>query len=518
MSPKIDTLPLHLVLTMMNWLCSESVWRIANPESGNSRKPSGSSNPENGTTQSPNPNPFASAPPHHAKKQEPKTKKPPEAQKPKRTKPVADAEQLLEGLLNLERSLAPEKHLKPKKPRPSAEPSPSPQSQKFHQGKPSARPFAEHRKANSGESKEEFAQKKAAYDAYLPLFQDPAFVEAIQQEALQRSMQMLKGVSIYQESVPSRKEAPHQILWKRGSASLLDYGGSSDAPAVLCIPSLINRSYILDLYPERSVMRFFKDSGYRPMLLDWGAPGSHERHFNCAEYVYDLALDALREVRRNHKGPIILLGYCMGGVFALALAQLEAFYVDGLILLATPWNFHHEGQPPLRLDAATIKQIEQMIAQSETVPSAWVQTMFQMINPWHFQEKFSKLANMKKEEQRHFLAVEGWVNDGVDLTRKVARECLIDWPVHNALAAGKWRVGGWKIDPARITCPTLISAPSDDKIVPLYSSLPLADLIPNTSLITPKTGHVSMIVGSKARATCWQPMARWIRSVVASTN
>ena len=59
---------------------------------------------------------------------------------------------------------------------------------------------------------------------------------------------------------------------------LLDYGALAQAPPprrpVLVVPSLVNRSYIMDLMENGSFLRFLASRGLRPLLIDWGDTGA----------------------------------------------------------------------------------------------------------------------------------------------------------------------------------------------------------------------------------------------------
>ncbi len=50
------------------------------------------------------------------------------------------------------------------------------------------------------------------------------------------------------------------MLWRDGSTRLLDYRPAGGAP-LLVVPSLINRAYILDLAPGRSLLRHLAEAG-----------------------------------------------------------------------------------------------------------------------------------------------------------------------------------------------------------------------------------------------------------------
>ncbi|MEX2407745.1 MAG: alpha/beta fold hydrolase, partial [Rhodovibrionaceae bacterium] len=106
------------------------------------------------------------------------------------------------------------------------------------------------------------------------------------------------------------------------------------------MPSLINRAYILDLRERQSFLRWLAGHGFRPLLLDWGAPGEAERGFTLTDYIAGRLSAALDVVLAETGARPALLGYCMGGTLALALAQLRQDSVRALALLAAPWDFH----------------------------------------------------------------------------------------------------------------------------------------------------------------------------------
>src|SRR5205823_1248114 len=98
------------------------------------------------------------------------------------------------------------------------------------------------------------------------------------------------------------------------------YGSARKAPAVLVVPSLINRYYVLDLLPEQSFLCHLAASGLRPFVVDWGEPGAAERDFTLSDYIAGPLDRVLTKARDLTRGPVTIIGYCMGGLLALALA------------------------------------------------------------------------------------------------------------------------------------------------------------------------------------------------------
>ena len=148
---------------------------------------------------------------------------------------------------------------------------------------------------------------------------------------------MVAGIAAYRRHPSRRMLTDPPCLWREGAARLLDYGADAAAGMpVLFVPSLVNRGYILDLAPGHSLLRYLGSQGVRPLLLDWGWPGAEERRFTLTDYIAGLLERAMLAVG----APVVLAGYCMGGLLAVAAAQRRPDLASGLALLATPWDFH----------------------------------------------------------------------------------------------------------------------------------------------------------------------------------
>ena len=341
---------------------------------------------------------------------------------------------------------------------------------------------------------------------------------AINAEARNRASSLLTGVLRYMDAPYARNVPDKPVIWQRGNARLLDYSQQvkPDSPAravTLFVPSLINRYYILDLDEERSLLNHLAAQGVYTLVLDWGAPGEFERAFDCKRYVTDIFLPALEFVHRTSGRQVTLAGYCMGGILALAAAQLKPKQVAGLALLATPWDFHCPNFAPFVVGKEWHTAMESQIASQETLPAEIIQSLFYWTDPWVFEQKFRRFANLSPESQaaKEFIALEHWVNDGVPMTAAVARECLIGWAQRNELARGIWQVAGKTIDPGTLSLPAFIAIPRNDHVVPYECALPLANAMPQATVIKPAAGHVGMVVGARAREELWAPLAMWMK-------
>jgi polyhydroxyalkanoate synthase subunit PhaC len=334
-----------------------------------------------------------------------------------------------------------------------------------------------------------------------------ALAEAVERELRSRADLFLKGIERYRNHSYRRDLVDPATLWQDGSTRLLDYGGSG-AP-VLVVPSLINRAYILDLMAEKSLLRWLAASGLRPLLVDWGKPEEIERHFTLTDYIAG-RLEAALEVVNGE--PMAVIGYCMGGVLALALAERQPRRVRALALLATPWDFHAERAEQAHLLGALSPSLTAAFGILGELPVDVLQTLFAALDPLLALRKFSRFAELGESDRRarEFVALEDWLNDGVPLALPAAETVLREWYGENATARGLWRVAGRVVDPARCTMPALVVVPAQDRIVPPGSARALAAALPAAEILAPPLGHIGMVVSREAPRAVWQPLRDWL--------
>ncbi len=330
---------------------------------------------------------------------------------------------------------------------------------------------------------------------------------------------LIAGIAAYRRHPWRRELADPPEIWREGGSRMLDYGASGDGggPVVLFVPSLVNRAYVLDLAPGRSMLRWLAGQGMRPLLLDWGWPGEVERRFTLTDYIAG-RLERALVAAAGLAGPVVLAGYCMGGTLAVAAAERRPELLRGLALLAAPWDFH-AGDARLAVEVARMLPVlEPAMALAGALPVDWLQTMFAMLDPFGVGEKYRSFARLDQagERARLFVALEDWLNDGTPLAAPVARECLAGWYGENRPASGTWLVAGLAVDPSRLRLPAFVAVPGRDRIVPPESALALWRLIEGAVLHEPAAGHIGMVAGSSAERALWRALAEWVGSTARS--
>jgi polyhydroxyalkanoate synthase len=332
---------------------------------------------------------------------------------------------------------------------------------------------------------------------------------------------LAEGVIAYRRHPVHRTLENPAPVWQEGNTRLLDYGLTDRGArrkgtrAVLVVPSLINRWEVLDLTAEKSLLRAMAADGLRPYLVDWGTPDDEERRFDLSAYVARLERAVAYVGKRARRAPAVM-GYCMGGTLAVALAARRPRKVARLALLAAPWDFHADktGQAFLLTMGPLLAQLADKLGE---LPIDVLQTLFWSVDPWLAMKKFGRFLGMDPESgsARDFVLLEDWLNEGAPLAGPTARDCLVGWYGDNLPGGGRWVVGGKPIVPRKITKPALVMIPSGDRIVPPLSAAALAHPkrgLKNVTRLDLPLGHIGMVVSGRARELCWTPLIDWLKA------
>ncbi len=326
---------------------------------------------------------------------------------------------------------------------------------------------------------------------------------------------MLLGMRKYQAHEYRAEPFALDTLWTAGQVcvkSIQGYAHRAEYPTLLLIPSLINKSYILDLLPKRSMLRFMAEQKINTYLLDWGNSRADEGQQSVEALVMERLVPALKFLAQHGGTPIHALGYCMGGTLLAGAAVHTGAYLKSLTFLGTPWNFHGGGKDLLKRVEFWAPSAFPLMEGRRFLPLDSIQSLFASLDPEMTAVKFAKFLGMEEgsDEEQLFIAVEDWLGDGVDLPLEIAQHCIEGWFLKNQTYQGGWRVGGALVHPEEINAPALVVASDQDRLVEYECAAALHDVLPNSELLNPSCGHIAMIAGGKSIENVWQPIAQWL--------
>jgi polyhydroxyalkanoate synthase len=312
---------------------------------------------------------------------------------------------------------------------------------------------------------------------------------------------------------------PRTVIWSRGRASLMHYTAGADAgrPAILLVPSLINRSYIWDLRHGDSFVEHLLAAGYDVLCLDWGQPDARDAHNTMSTYVDDYMMAAVAAATRRCASVPIVIGHCFGGLMAVLWAASTEQQPPALITLAAPTNWDEVG-PLSWLTRQGRIEPEDVLDETGNVPPAAMLAAFRMIRPLGDAVSYVTLLDRlhDREATQAIWALMVWARGHipfpgttfVEMIRKLSRE--------NSLTTGKVAFGGRIRELSSITAPFLNIYGSKDHVAPPESVKPLTGLVGSQKAEQRElnAGHIGLLVGSTMRGKTMPTLIGWLDEVL----
>ena len=183
---------------------------------------------------------------------------------------------------------------------------------------------------------------------------------------------------------------PGAVVYRDEMFELLQYSPATPkvrSIPVLMIPPQINRYYVLDLAPGRSLVEFAVSQGIQVFMIVWRNPNARLGHgkWGLDDYLAaaERATEVVKKITRSEK--INLLGLCAGGItLSYVLAHLAAVG-DESAGSATFVVTMVTGEKPNVVGMLATGQartaLEQVAAKEEIVPGSALRSLFAMLRP-----------------------------------------------------------------------------------------------------------------------------------------
>jgi len=337
---------------------------------------------------------------------------------------------------------------------------------------------------------------------------------------------------------------PFEIIYQQSPMSLRYYPPLSDttiplnngntltvareefATPIVIVPPLAATATIFDLLPERSLVRYLRACGYPVYLIDWGEPGKENAHLGIRDYTETLLSDALTHVRQHHGSPAIsLLGWCMGGLFAMLYAGLgDDTQIKNIITIASPIDSHQGGiggqfNRTLSAPAKLIRQHTRFrihdINPSYLQVPGWLSALsFKLTNPVGSMLTYWDLLNGLAD--REFVSTHTttsyFLDNMHDYPGGIIQDFMLKLSVDNDFARGEIQIGDNLATFSRIHSSILSFAGEVDAIVSPAAARKILDLVASedTQFIVAPGGHAGVVMGAKAPDTVWATIANWL--------
>ncbi|NMH96312.1 alpha/beta fold hydrolase [Pseudonocardia sp. K10HN5] len=271
-----------------------------------------------------------------------------------------------------------------------------------------------------------------------------------------------------------------------------------DVP-VLIVPSTINRYYLADLAPGRSIVEHLVRGGQQVFSMSWRNPEAEHADWDLNTYgqaVLD-AMDACERITRVDR--TALMAFCSGAtITSMLLAHLAAIgqqhRVAAVALAATVLDQDTAGTAGALLDEATARAATEASAAQGYLDGRTVAEAFAWLRPndliWpHWVDNYLQGRAPKPVDIRY------WNADSTRMTAALHRD-LIDIALSNALVTpGAATLLGTPVDLSKIDRDVYLIAGSADHLCSWQACYRTTQLLGGRSrFVLAGSGHVAAMV------------------------
>ena len=311
--------------------------------------------------------------------------------------------------------------------------------------------------------------------------------------------------------------AAKELIYEEDKLKLYRYSRNEPSTCrtpVLVVYALVNRQYMLDLQPDRSMIRNLLNLGLDVFIIDWGYPNKADMYLGLDDYInvyIDNCVDVVRRVSQSDK--INLMGICQGGTFSAIYAALNPEKIQNLVTLVAPIDFStNEG---LLFNWSKHLNIDALVDSYRVIPGDFLNSGFLMLMPFNLNiRKYVDMLDVMEDKDKllNFLRMEKWIFDSPGQAGECMRQFIKDCYQENKLVKGELLVGDRLVDLANITMPLLNIYASADHLVPPAATKPLNDLVgtEDKTLYEFKGGHIGVFVGGKSQKELAPAISKWL--------
>ncbi|RMD57365.1 MAG: class III poly(R)-hydroxyalkanoic acid synthase subunit PhaC [Nitrospirae bacterium] len=343
-------------------------------------------------------------------------------------------------------------------------------------------------------------------------------VKNISSEITELNKKLLKGAHTFMEiEEVDVGTAPKDLVFQEDKMKLYHYkneGKITCSTPVLIVYALVNREYMLDLQPDRSIVRNLLQHGIDLYIIEWGYPTQADRYLTLDDYINVYLNDCVDFIREKAgKEKINLMGICQGGTFSTIYSAIYPEKVKNLVTLVTPIDFSvNDG---LLFVWSKHVPIDKVIDAFGVVSGDFMNNGFLMLRPFLLNiGKYVDMINIIDDKKKllNFLRMEKWIFDSPAQAGETLRQFVKDFYQGNKLVKGGLKIGDKEVDLKNVTMPLLNIYASADHIVPPSSTRPLNDLVgsKDKELYEFRGGHIGVFVGSKSQKELAPAIAAWL--------
>lgn len=292
------------------------------------------------------------------------------------------------------------------------------------------------------------------------------------------------------------------IIYRNDLIELIQYNSTTNSVyenPILFIPPWINKYYILDLSPEKSMVQWLINNGFTVYMISWINPDASLANKNWEDYVLEGPIAAINIISKNCDAKIHTVGYCIGGtLLASTLAYMHAindYRVASASYFTTMLDFSNPGELKCFINQKVLNSIFKIIELQGYLDGTLSSLAFKMLRPntmiWpYLMQKYLSKENTQANELLF------WNDDCSNLPRCMVKYYLQNMYLENNLIiANRLQIKNTPVNLKNISTPAFFVAAEKDHLVPwesVYAGLKYHS--GDVSFILSAPGHVVGII------------------------
>jgi polyhydroxyalkanoate synthase subunit PhaC len=325
---------------------------------------------------------------------------------------------------------------------------------------------------------------------------------------------------------------PGAVVYRDDMFELLEYAPQTPtvrSRPLLMVPPEINRYYVLDLAPERSMAEYAVEHGITTFMMSWRNPVEELGHgsWGFDDYVASVlrAIEIVKNI--SHSETINLLGLCAGGMTNTLAQGVLAAKGDNSVNSATYLVTMLSNATPNVVGMLTTEDAEKALAQSaaanKIIPGSAMKSTFAWLRPNDLVFNYAVSGWLLGEDPPAF-DVLAWNDDPTAVPARFSADSSRIAMAGSAAVPGGITSQGMPIDLAKITCDSFHVAGSTDHITPWRTCYNLTQMLGGDKVVAVvKSGHIQSFVNPAKTAKygywnapaggpdpdAWQAAAEW---------
>jgi len=295
---------------------------------------------------------------------------------------------------------------------------------------------------------------------------------------------------------------PGAVVFRSDVFELIRYRPTTEtvrAVPLLMIPPTINKFYVADLAPGRSIVEHYLNAGQQVFMMSWRNPD--ERHASWGLDTYGQAvLDAMDAVERvTGEEKVAVQAFCSGGIItSMVLAHLAETgrqdRVSAASFAVTVLDWARAGTVTALMDEDSVKASTEKSRKKGYLDGSQLSAVFAWLRPndlvWNYW-----VNNYLQGKPPPNFDILYWNADATRMSAALHRD-FIDIALGNSLVEpGKATMLGTQVDLSKVTVDTYVTAGIADHLCPWQACYRTTQMLGGDSrFILSTSGHIASLV------------------------